>query len=257
MKHSVLVSVIMPAYNAAEFITEAIASVQEQTYTKWELFVIDDNSKDFTLSQIENLARADCRIRIIKNKENRGAGYSRNRGIKAAEGDFISFLDADDLWKPDKLEKQLNFMINNNVSVCFSSYKRIYENGQKKEIVEALPYLTFQKLLKANYIGNLTGVYNVSKIGKIYTPEIRKRQDWALWLEAVRRAGIAKGIQEPLALYRIRRNSISGNKLEMLAYNFNIYHKVLDFGLWKSLKSMVVFLREQFMIKNRQIKRIK
>ncbi|MDT0642161.1 glycosyltransferase family 2 protein [Zunongwangia sp. F363] len=258
MKHPALVSIIMPAYNAAEFITEAIASVRKQTYTNWELFVIDDSSQDFTVSKVQKLVEEDSRIRILKNTSNKGAGFSRNKGIEAAEGDFIAFLDADDLWKPEKLEKQLEFMISNDVVVCFTSYELIYENGQKKnEIVEALPFLIYQKLLKANYVGNLTGIYKASKIGKIYAPEIRKRQDWALWLKAIEKAGIAKGMLESLAYYRIRRNSVSGNKLEMLAYNFNIYYRVLDFSFWKSFKCMMIFLREQLLIKKRQIKPVK
>ncbi|WP_373057247.1 glycosyltransferase family 2 protein [Zunongwangia sp. H14] len=258
MKQSALVSIIMPAYNAAQFIMKAIASVQKQTYTNWELLIIDDNSKDFTVANIKKQAREDSRIKIFRNSTNRGAGYSRNKGIKAAEGDFIAFLDADDLWKPEKLEKQLEFMISNDVAVCFTSYELIYENGQKKhEVVQALPFLTYQKLLKANYVGNLTGIYKAAKIGKIYAPQIRKRQDWALWLSAVKKAGIAKGMLESLAFYRVRRNSVSGNKLEMLTYNFNIYYKFLDLSFWKSLKCMLIFLREQIIIKKRQIKQVK
>ncbi|MDT0647220.1 glycosyltransferase family 2 protein [Zunongwangia sp. F260] len=255
---SALVSIIMPAYNSAEFITEAILSVQKQTYSNWELLVIDDASKDFTLTKIKKLAKKEPRIKIFENKENKGTGFSRNKGIKAAQGDFIAFLDADDLWKANKLETQLEFMKNNELAVCYSSYERITENGQKKnEIIEALPYLTYQKLLKANYVGNLTGMYDVRHLGKIYAPEVRKRQDWALWLKAVKKAEIAKGVKEPLALYRMRRNSISGNKLEMLVHNFSIYHHVLGFSVFKSLRCMGMFLKEQLLVKTRQLKRTK
>ncbi|MDT0649294.1 glycosyltransferase family 2 protein [Autumnicola edwardsiae] len=253
-----LVSVIMPAYNCAEFITEAMLSVQKQTYSHWELLVIDDASKDFTLSKVRNFAKEEPRIKIFRNKKNKGTGFSRNKGIKAAQGDFIAFLDADDLWKPDKLKTQLDFMKRNDLSVSYTSYERITENGQKRnEIVEALPYLTYPKLLKANYIGSLTGIYDVTQLGKIYAPEVRKRQDWALWLAAVKKGGTAKGIKEPLALYRMRRNSVSGNKLEMLVHNFQIYHHVLGFSFFKSLKCMGVFLKEQLLVKQRQLKRIK
>ena len=253
-----LVSVIMPAYNSAEFITEAILSVQKQTYPDWELLVIDDASKDFTLSKVQTLAKEDPRIKILENKKNKGTGFSRNKGIRAAQGDFIAFLDADDLWKANKLETQLEFMKSNELSVSYSSYERIAENGQKRnEIIEALPYLTYQKLLKANYVGNLTGMYDVRQLGKIYAPDVRKRQDWALWLEAIKKGGTAKGIKEPLALYRMRRNSISGNKLEMLGHNFRIYHHVLGYSYFKSLKCMGLFLKEQLLVKTRRLKHVK
>jgi hypothetical protein len=252
-----LVSVIMPAYNAEKFIEAAVNSVIAQTYPTWELFIIDDASSDTTLSKAEKLEKKDPRIKILRNKKNSGAGISRNKGIKAAQGDFIAFLDADDQWKPKKLKIQLDVMQEQNASVCFSCYQQMEENGNSRnEIIEALPILTYQKLLKSNYLGNLTGIYNAKKLGKIYSPEIRKRQDWALWLEAVKKGGPAIGIQRCLAKYRVRKGSISGNKLEMLKYNFNIYRKVLGFNFLKSSGYMVVFLKEHFFVKRKQIKRI-
>ncbi|MBZ9629637.1 glycosyltransferase [Salegentibacter sp. LM13S] len=254
---SPLVSVIMPAFNAENFIEAAVNSVIAQTYSNWELFIIDDASTEATLSKAEKLAKQDSRIKIIQNKENHGTGVSRNKGIKAAQGDFIAFLDADDQWKPRKLEIQLEVMQQQDTAVCFSSYQNISENGSSRnKIIEALPILSYQKLLKSNYLGNLTGIYNAKKLGKIYAPEIRKRQDWALWLEAVEKGGPAIGIQRCLAKYRIRKGSISGNKLEMLKYNFNIYHKVLGFSFPKSIGYMLVFLKEHFFIKPKQVKRI-
>ncbi|WP_081208121.1 glycosyltransferase family 2 protein [Salegentibacter sediminis] len=255
MNQNALVSVIMPAYNAERFIEASIKSVQEQTYSHWELLVIDDASADNTSVIIQEFAIADQRIKLIQNKENQGPGISRNKGISAANGKYIAFLDADDLWKPHKLSTQLDFMCENEVSVCFSSYEHITENGKKRrEVVQALPYVTYQKLLKSNYIGNLTGIYNAAELGKIYGPEIRKRQDWGLWLAAVKRAETAKSIKEPLAIYRLRRNSVSGNKFEMLRYNFNIYNKVLGFGFFKSLRCMLMFLKEHFFVKRKQLK---
>lgn len=250
-----LVSVIMPAFNSERFIEASIQSVREQTYSNWELLIIDDASADRTLAIIKDFASEDKRIKIISNEENLGAGVSRNNGIGQAKGQYISFLDADDLWKPHKLQTQLEFMRKNEVSVCFSSYELITENGEKRrEVVQALPFVTYQKLLKSNYIGNLTGIYNAAELGKIYGPEIRKRQDWGLWLAAVKRAEIAKSIKEPLAIYRLRKKSVSGNKFEMLRYNFNIYHQVLGFGFFKSLRCMLMFLKEHFFVKRKQLK---
>ncbi|MBZ9730696.1 glycosyltransferase [Salegentibacter sp. JZCK2] len=252
-----LVSVIMPAYNAENFIEDAVSSVISQSYSGWELFIIDDASLDSTLFKAEKLAKKDPRIKVLRNKQNSGAGITRNKGIKAAQGDFIAFLDADDQWKPKKLEMQLEVMQEQSAAVCFSCYQQIDENGSSRnEIIEALPILTYQKLLKSNYLGNLTGIYNAKKLGKIYSPEIRKRQDWALWLEAVKKGGPAIGIQRCLAKYRVRKGSISENKLEMLKYNFNIYHKVLGFNSLKSAGYMLVFLKEHFFVKSKQVKRI-
>lgn len=252
-----LVSVIMPAYNSAEFIEASVKSVLDQNYTNWELLVVDDASTDDTPNILQKFSEREKRIRLIRNESNQGPGISRNKGIKAAQGDFIAFLDADDLWKPEKLEKQLKFMQENQVEVCYSSYERIDENGERrKEVIQALPFLKYEKLLKSNYVGNLTGIYNCRRLGKIYGPQIRKRQDWGLWLNAVKKADTARSIKEPLAFYRLRKSSISGNKLEMLRYNFNIYNKVLGFSFLKSLKWLLIFLREHFFIKRKQLKKL-
>lgn len=255
MKDLGLVSVIMPAYNSEDFIAEAIRSVIEQSYHNWELLVIDDYSVDSTREIIQELSRKDDRIRLLSNTTNKGTHHSRNKGIKEAAGDFIAFLDADDLWKPEKLYMQLKLLQKEDIAACFSSYELISENGTELgKKVEALPVLNYKKLLKANYVGNLTGIYSLKKLKKIYCPEIRKRQDWALWLRVIENGGPMEGIQESLAIYRIRKNSISTNKLEMLRYNFTIYHQVLGYGFLKSLWRMLIFLNEQFFVKSRQVK---
>lgn len=257
MKDFGLVSVIMPAYNSEKFISEAIQSVLNQTYANWELIIVDDASDDSTIHIVENFQKKDTRIKFFRNSCNHGTHYARNKAIKAASGDFIAFLDADDLWKPEKLFKQLILIEGENLAACFSSYDLMDENGDLlNKKVEALPQLSYEKLLKANYVGNLTGIYSIKKLGKIYCPEIRKRQDWALWLKVINNGGSMKGILESLALYRIRNNSISQNKAEMLKYNFNVYHKVLGYGYLKSCWNMLLFLKEQFFVKSRQIKTI-
>ena len=250
-----LVSIVMPAYNSEAFIIESIQSVIDQTYSNWELFVIDDASTDATRRIVRDFAGKDNRIRLIQNSSNCGTHYSRNKGIEVASGDFISFLDSDDLWKPEKLEIQLKTLSKENIAACFSSYDLITEEGKNlHKKVQALPVLIYDKLLKANYVGNLTGIYNVSILGKIYCPEIRKRQDWALWLKVIEEGGPMEGIQESLAVYRVRKNSISNNKLEMLKYNFKVYNSVLDYGFFPSMWMMLIFLNEQFFVKSRQIK---
>ncbi|WP_324720219.1 glycosyltransferase family 2 protein [Salinimicrobium sp. HB62] len=253
MNSDSVVSVIMPAFNAAAFIAESIRSVQQQTHSSWELLVIDDASTDETSQIVKRFTEVDNRIKLHVLPTNQGAGFARNIGIKAATGDHISFLDADDLWKPHKLETQLTVMEEEGEQVCFSSYELVDESGRglNKEI-KALENLTFDKLKKANYIGNLTGIYDAAKLGKIYCPLIRKRQDWGLWLLAVKKAGGARGIREPLAIYRERKGSISGNKFEMLQYNYRVYRKVLKYSTLKSLFWMILFLWEQLFVKQKQ-----
>jgi len=253
MEESPLVSVIMPAYNSAAFIAEAIQSVLQQTYLNWELLIIDDASADNTIEIIKTF-NSDPRIRYFQNKTNLGAGVSRNVGTKVAHGSYIAFLDADDLWLPFKLKTQLDFIKSKNLEMTFSSYYLIDEFGQAlPKKVQALPILTFKKLLKSNYVGNLTGIYNVTKLGKIYSPNLRKRQDWALWLTILKKIESTQGILEPLAKYRIRENSISNNKTALLKYNYLIYSEFLRYNKLKSLLKMGVFLKEHFLVKKKQV----
>jgi len=257
MKAEGLVSVIMPAYNSEVFISESIQSVIDQTYANWELLVIDDASSDTTKEIVEKFSSKDSRIRLLENSTNSGAHHSRNRGIRAAVGNYIAFLDADDLWKPKKLKKQLKVLSKPNIAACFSSYELIDEKGSHlNQVIEALPVLHYEKLLKANYVGNLTGIYSVDILGKIYCPDILKRQDWALWLKVLEEGGPMEGIEESLAFYRKRNNSISTNKIEMLKYNFSVYRSVLNYGFFKSIWRMVIFLYEQFFVKSKQTKAI-
>jgi teichuronic acid biosynthesis glycosyltransferase TuaG len=255
MKTSPLVSVVTPVYNAALFLEETIQSVLNQTYPHWELILVDDFSTDASFEIANTYCLKDSRIKCFQLSENQGAGIARNLGIKEATGTFIAFLDADDLWFPEKLQKQLDFMIKNNCNICYSSYQLMNEDGSlQPKLIEALPQLTFKKLLKSNYIGNLTGIYNAAALGKIYAPIIRKRQDWALWLNAIKIEKKAMGIKESLAYYRVRKESISKNKPGLLKYNYAVYNKVLGFSSLKSYYLMTVFLWEHFFVKSRQIK---
>ncbi len=252
-----LVSIITPMYNSEAFIVDTINSITAQTYTHWELLLIDDKSSDKTIEIVSRYTNKYSNIKLLQNEVNSGAAISRNKGIMAAAGDYIAFLDADDLWKPEKLEKQVTFMRTNNCDVCFSSYEQIDEQGKPlNKLVEALPILTYNKYLKSNYIGNLTGMYNSKALGKITSPNLRKRQDWLLWLAAIKASSKpAQGIQESLAYYRIRENSISSNKLNLLKYNYAVYKKGLGFSTVKSLFYMLVFLKEHFFVKSKQVKK--
>lgn len=242
-------------FNSEEFISESINSVMNQSYHNWELLLIDDCSTDKTIEIVNQYIVENNKIKLFKSELNQGAALSRNRGIKAAQGDYIAFLDADDLWKPNKLEIQIAFMETNQCDVCFSSYEQIDEKGKPlNKLIQALPELTYQKYLKSNYIGNLTGIYNAKTLGKITAPNLRKRQDWLLWLAAIKKSGKpAQGIQESLAYYRVRKNSMSSNKIDLLKHNYWVYKKGLGFSTLKSIGYMLIFLNEHFFLKSKQM----
>jgi glycosyltransferase involved in cell wall biosynthesis len=252
------VSIITPVYNSESFIEETIKSVVNQTYTNWELILIDDSSIDNSISIINSYREEYSNIKLLKNKSNQGAAVSRNKGIEIALGEFIAFLDSDDIWKSNKLEKQIGLMKKEKLDVSFSSYELINEQGKAlSKKVKALPRLTYKKLLKCNYIGNLTGVYRVSTLGKITVPNLRKRQDWLLWLIALKKTKKPViGIQETLAYYRVREDSISRNKWKLVKYNYLVYRKGLGFSIIKSIAFLLRFLVEYLLIKSKQIKSI-
>ncbi len=241
-------------FNSEAYISETINSVINQTHSNWELLLIDDASTDKTLEIVQPFLKVHSNISLIINEKNLGAAITRNKGIEAAKGDYIAFLDGDDVWKPNKLEKQLAFMETTHCDVCFSSYDLINEKGEPlNKTIKALQTLTYKKLLKSNYIGNLTGIYNAKALGKITSCNLRKRQDWSLWLTAIKKSGkAAKSIEESLAYYRVREASMSSNKFNLIQYNYWVYRKGLGFSVIKSIYYMTLFLFEHFFIKSKQ-----
>lgn len=241
--------------NSENFISETINSVVNQTYNNWELILIDDFSNDKTINIVNSFILQNNKIKLFKNKTNLGAAASRNKGIEVANGSFIAFLDADDLWKPNKLETQLLFMKNKDCDICFSSYDLINEKGENlNKRVKALKTISYRKLLKSNYIGNLTGIYNTEVLGKIKSPNLQKRQDWLLWLTALKKSDkSALGVQESLAYYRVRNNSMSSNKFKLIKHNYWVYKRGLAFSTLKSIFYMLIFLKEHFFVKSKQI----
>lgn len=224
------VSIITPSYNCAEFIGETIDSIQSQTYGNWELLITDDCSTDNSREVIGRYAKDDERIKLLCLDINSGAGVARNNSIKEAAGRYIAFCDSDDRWYPEKLEKQLQFMQEKDCALSYTSYDTCDEKGQIIGFVQCLKSLDYAKIIRDNGIGCLTAMYDTQKTGKYYMPSIRKRQDWCLWINIIKNKGRAYGLQQSLALYRVRSGSISSNKIEMLKYNFNVYHQVLEFS---------------------------
>ena len=164
-----LVSIITPAYNSAKFIAETIQSVQNQTYENWEMLIVDDGSTDKTEAIVLSFVNKDKRIQFHKLKQNSGAGVARNTAIEKVNGNYIAFLDSDDLWKPEKLQKQLLFMEANNLHLTFSFYDQINEEGNLlNKTITSPSIISYRMLFYCNWIGNLTGIYSVDYFGKIH-----------------------------------------------------------------------------------------
>jgi len=220
-----LVSIITPSYNSAKFIGETIESVLAQSYKSWEMIIVDDVSTDDSVEIISKYINKDRRIKLIQLSKNSGAAVARNTSIENASGRFLAFLDSDDLWKPAKLEEQISFMLENDVLLSYSSYELMDEDGNLLEIIkDPDEKLNYADLLKENQIGCLTAIYDQEKLGKCYMPLIRKRQDYGLWLSILKKIPYAVKTPSNLAIYRVRKNSISSNKVELLKYNYELFH---------------------------------
>jgi glycosyltransferase involved in cell wall biosynthesis len=251
-----LVSIITPCFNSEKFISEAILSVQNQSYLNWEMIIIDDFSTDNTVKIIQEFTRNDNRIKLFELEKNSGAGAARNFGLNKATGRFIAFLDADDLWKPEKLKIQINFLKTNHQFFTFSFYDCIDENGNSlHKIIKAPQTLTYTQLFFCNFVGNLTGIYDANYFGKIPISTIRKRQDWMMWLIILKKIKTAQPIPESLAVYRFRKDSISASKIDLLQHNFKVYNQFHRFNIVTSFFCMIVFLFVQLFIKPLYIKK--
>jgi glycosyltransferase involved in cell wall biosynthesis len=253
-----LISIITPSFNSEKYIAETIKSVQLQTYINWEMIIVDDCSFDKTVMIIDDFAQLDSRIHFFQLEKNSGTGIARNYALTKANGIYIAFLDSDDLWKPEKLEKQIDFLLKNKLPFTFSFYECIDEEGKSlNKRVEAPINLSYSQLFFCNYVGNLTGIYDVNYFGKITISSIRKRQDWMMWLTILKKIKTAHAIPESLAYYRIRENSISASKSDLLKHNYAVYRTFHRFNLVVASTCMIGFLFTQLIIKRNYIKTIK
>ncbi len=237
-----LVSVITPCYNSSRFISQAIESVLAQTYKNFEMIIVDDCSTDDSVGVVEEYLGKDCRIKLIKLEKNGGPAIARNIAIEAAKGGYIAFLDSDDIWLPEKLEKQIKFMKECDVILSYSSYYLINENGDDIGLFLTKERATYRELLKSNYIGNLTAIYDAGRIGKQYMEVVQRRQDYTLWLKILKAELLAEGILEPLAKYRRHRNSISSNKLKAAHSQWNVYRNIEKMSLHKCIYYFINYI---------------
>ncbi len=236
------VSIITPLYNGEKTIKDCIESVLRQGFISWEMLIVDECSSDNSVNIVNQYVAEDPRIKLLQNKDNLGVGKSRNKAIEAATGRYIAFLDCDDYWHPDKLQKQLQFMQANKAAFSYTAYYPVKaDRTSYLYYVPAPQRLDFNTLTRNNYIGCLTVMYDSKFLGKCFFPDIRRRQDWVLWLQILRQTE-GLGLSEPLAYYRVTAGSLSRNKFSLLKDNYLVYKNQLGLSSFQSVISMLRFL---------------
>ena len=228
-----LVSIIMPAYNAEKFISESIMSVINQSYKNWELLIVNDCSKDSTQKIVESYCLIDRRIKLFVQEKNKGVVEARNRALKESCGQYIAFLDSDDLWEKNKLEVQIEYMKMNKIYMTYTEYSYISEVGKFIKKISIPKKLNYKQALKGNQIGCLTVVIDKSKVGDFEMPNL-KHEDYATWLNILRNNIVAYGIQKDLAKYRKVSNSLSSNKLKTIKWTWLIFRKNQNLDIVRS-----------------------
>lgn len=230
-----LVSIVVPVYNAERFLDETINTVLNQTYTNWELILVNDCSTDNSVNVIKKYK--DKRIKLINNKTNSKAAISRNNGITKAKGRYICFLDADDLWDNKKLEKQVNFIKEKDCAFSFTGYEFADENGKPNGKKVFIPEkIDYSQALKNTTIWTSTVMFDMNKLSKedIYMPNVPRGQDTATWWKVLKKIDYAYGLNEILSFYRRTNESLSSNKLVALKRTWNLYRNVEHLNILKS-----------------------
>ena len=219
-----------------QFITKTIHSVIRQTYSDWELLIVDDASTDGTVALVQNIAEQDDRIRYFVNAEHAGIAPTRNRCIEKSKGRFLAFLDADDVWHPNKLQQQLQFMLEHQVGFSYSSYDLIDENGKTLgKTIQSAGDLNYNDYLRNTIIGCSTVMIDTDKVGRVTVPNFRTSEDTATWLDILRKGFKAYAIEEPLTSYRIRQKSASSNKMKAAADLWRVYRQHEKMSFCKTL----------------------
>lgn len=232
-----LVSVIMPTYNCGKYITQSIDSVIAQTLSDWEIQIVDDCSTDNTKEMLKPYLDKYPNIHYYSLPQNSGPAVARTEALRRAIGKYIAFLDSDDLWMPEKLEKQIAFMARHKISFSCTAYRQMDESGNLLYTAMIPPAKTnYKKCIRlSNPIGNLTVMYDQEKLGKFEVPRIKKRNDFALWLQILKKTDYCYGIEEVLGVYRIgRSDSVSHNKLKQAKYHWQLYHDIEKHNLLRS-----------------------
>lgn len=231
-----LVSIIVPVYNSERFLNDTINTVLNQTYQNWELIFVNDCSTDESENIIKKFSKKDKRIKLFSQKKNGGAALARNRGIDEAQGEFICFLDADDLWVKNKLELQVNFIKSNNCEFIYGGYEFANDKGiPNGKVVKVPSKITYKQALKNTTIWTCTVMFNMNKLSKelIYMPNVAS-EDTACWWKILKKIDCAFGINEVLAYYRRSENTLSSNKLVAIKRIWFLYRKVENLSFFNS-----------------------
>ena len=234
------VSIIIPAYNAMPYLKYTVESVLQQTYPHWELLIIDDGSSDETFACAEAYAAADSRIHAIKNEKNMGVAATRNRGIELAEGAYIAFLDSDDMWREDKLMRQLTLLQSTKADIAYSAYSFVDANNTPLGKPYLVPNTTdFKKMLLENVIGLSTTMVKRNILKQHRFNSDFYHEDYVLWLELLRDTAQAAGDKECLVQYRAMKGTRSANKLNAARHRWRVYRDALGLNIWHSAISFV------------------
>ena len=232
------ISIIMPVYNCQDYLKETIASVKNQTFKNWELIIVDDCSTDKSIEIIKEETKDIMeKTKIIRMSENQGAAVARNIALENAGGRYIAYLDSDDIWKKEKLEKQLEFLTKNEYGFTYTSYTYLRKNNVTKDIRIIPLKLDYKKALKNTAILTSTVMIDTNKIDKelLEMPNIKRGEDMATWWKILKENSVAYCLNERLTFYRRRINSISINKLIAIKGTWNLYRKTEGFSLIKSI----------------------
>ncbi|MDP2567368.1 glycosyltransferase [Photobacterium damselae subsp. piscicida] len=236
-----LVSIITPSYNSSLQILETYESIKNQTYTKWEWLITDDCSTDDTFTMLQEMALNDSRIRIFKNEVNSGAAVTRNVSISNATGKYIAFIDSDNFWKPEKLERQVKWMSHNKMEMTFTHYEIVNEVGEPTGQVvdthmEVDPVSYEDMLRKKATLGCSTVMIDRELLGDIRMPVIKTTEDYALWLSILKTGVLAYPVNRVLTSYRILPNSLSRNKIKKAKTQWTVYREFENLTLPKAIE---------------------
>ena len=242
-EHQPLVSVLMPCYNMERFIADTIRAVIHQTFAQWELLIVDDASTDGTVALVQGFTENDDRIRFHVNTEHCGIAPTRNRCIQEAKGRFFAFLDADDIWHPEKLERQLHFMLERQIGFSYSAYDLVDESGKPLgKTIKTAGNLSYKDYLHNTIIGCSTVMIDTDRVGRVVVPDFRTSEDTATWLDILKKGFTAYAIEEPLTSYKIRQNSASSNKLKASADLWRVYRKHEKLPLHTAIYSFLCYV---------------
>lgn len=235
--NSEVVDIVMPTFNSAQFLTDAIQAIQQQRHANWRLFVVDDASIDGTFELLTDLAEGDSRISITRLNKNSGAVLARNTALEQVSSRYLAFCDSDDLWLPEKLSIQLEAMSTSKCGICCTAYARVDSIGKWLGTTVTPPKIAdYERLLRSNSVGMSTALVDTDICGKLRLPDIKRRQDYALWLELTRKGNKVIGLPDTLVKYRVHSSSLSSNKLLASYYHWHVLRRIEKLPLLSACK---------------------